>query len=390
MNCRILLSARLALFFLLLSPLNMAFAQDQLALEGDISVWWNLYEENPNGILQAGSKDPAATSASGFNLKQGRLILDYLESDSHLSARLQLRLEERLALLDAYGQWAPLELVQVAVGQMKIPSTYEVLAPDNQLDFITRATLSKNIGDWALSRTPYYGSLYGNRSDNRDTGLALKGNLKFLDQPRFFNYFLMVSNGLGANLNIGATESKEFITANELGDYFYGGRLEIAPWSMLKLGGHYSLNRHDNMLYNDGKTVLDLDRNAYSFDLRLSPLPYLHLTALYGAGAVEDDYFHTEQSNLDYHGWEVKILGGLWQERLQLGLRYDSYSASATGDAHDTTENTWTAGLNWTPLKGGRLQFNYMDKTIDYPAETDRHIQMVFLNFQYQLRADLL
>jgi len=322
-----------------------------LALEGNIGLWWNIYEQNENGIMQARTQEAAADVASGFNLKQGRISFDYEDTERPIGARLQIRLEERVSLLDGYGFWRPFNFFNLYLGQMKIPSTYESLAADTELDFISRTTLSKNLTDWSLSRSPYYSALYGSRSYNRDLGIGIKGALGSDLNPELISYFLMIGNGLGANLFIGGRESKEFMFGNNPGDYFYGARFDISPLNCLMLGGHYSLNRHDNMLFNDEKTVFDLDRYSWSMDSRLE-FSRVRLAVMYGTGKVDDNYFYTAQKDLSYSGYEVKSLIWLIHDLLQIGARYDTYTHKFLESGLSIDQNNLTIGINVTPAQG--------------------------------------
>jgi len=360
-------------------PAMLSFASDGTFIaDGDISFWWNIYEENENGIQQEVTKEPGSDTTSGFNIKQARLSFGYKDGIYPLEARFQIRFEERVAMLDFYGAWHPSSLFNLYAGQMKIPSTYESLAPDTSLDFASRSSLSKNIADWSLSRAPYYSALYGTRTDSRDAGIGIKGS--FGDDK--VSYFLMVSNGLGANLFVGGKESKEFIYCNDFGDYLYGARLDVSPAKYLKFGGHYSLNRHKNMIYNDQKTVFDIDRYSWSADLQ-AKTPYAYLTVLYGAGAVNDDFFRVSSSNLEYSGWEAKVLSSLIAKRIQLGLRYDLYDEKFLGGDLPTKQKNLTLGINVKPASNARLQLNYIIKKTESETKPDLDDNILMLNFQY-------
>jgi len=60
---------------------------------------------------------------------------------------------------------------------------------------------------------------YNVQTQGRDLGVAIKGYFRGL------SYQAMISNGLGANEYIGASESRQFLYANAFGAYFYGARL---------------------------------------------------------------------------------------------------------------------------------------------------------------------
>lgn len=366
-------------FITLFLALNCA-AFGKSSITGNTSFWWTMYEQNENGVLQTGTYEKAADVASGFNLKQARLTFEH--NNRPFDAKIQTRFEEKVAILDCYVSWQPSKCFQLYAGQMKIPTTYEALTADDKLDFISRSNISKNIADWSLSRPPYFSPFYGNRSDYRDIGVGVKGKVGSGSCPDLVSYFLMASNGLGANLSIGGKESKEYILSNDVGDYFYGMRLDVSPIKLLKFGGHYSKNKHDNILYNDGKTVLDLDRYSWSTDLSLI-LPFAKFTTMYAKGEVNDDYFHAALTNLRYSGWEAKLLFVMIKDKIQLGLRYDRYTESYFGEGTPTKQNDITFGCNFIPASNVRLQLNYVIKNTDSEAKVDSDDNILFLNFQY-------
>ncbi|MBM3242443.1 hypothetical protein FJZ31_39795 [Candidatus Poribacteria bacterium] len=379
-------------FLLLVILLFIELPKDSYAgrldLEGNMSLWWDIYEENENGIMQPRTREPAADVASGFNLKQGRISLNYEDEQRLLGARFHIRLEEQVSILDGYGIWRPFHFFHLYLGQMKVPSTYEALTADTDLDFSSRSTLAQNLTDWSLSRSPYYSALYGNRSYNRDLGIGIRGKFGIASNPSLASYFLMTGNGLGANLFISGKESKEFIFSNNLGDYFYGVRLDVSPLKWLFLGGHYSLNKHDNMLFNDGKTVFDLDRYSWSIDSRLD-FRRVRFVAMYGAGKVDDNYFYTDQEDLKYSGYEAKFLVWLIDNLLQLGVRYDTYTHKYLESGISTDQNNLTFGVNFMPMSGMCIQLNYVFKKTENKIEPDLDDNILFLNFQYSFKGNI-
>ena len=229
-----------------------------LKLDGYLQLWY-LYEQAENGKLQAITGDPGAQAASGFSLNRARLqaALDL----GAFKAVLQFRLEGgSLGLLDAYGSWQPFgPALVLRLGQMKIPSAWEVAVGDEALDFATRSRFANEVANWSLSKSsssthPFYLL----QTQARDLGLGFDGYF------RGFRYFLMVGNGLGANNYVGAEENRQFVVANAIGAYFYGARLSydllyelrqrLRPTAFyLELGGHANCNHHPNLIYNDNQ-----------------------------------------------------------------------------------------------------------------------------------------
>jgi len=371
-----------ALFFLVFH--SAAYARNVLDVETNMSLWWTVWEDTENGARAPYTSEEAAQAASGFNLKQGRVILRFEDTDNKLGGYAQIRLEERTAILDLYGMWEPFSFFKLYLGQMKVPSTYEVLTSDAELDFISRTTLSENITDWSLSRALYFNALYGIRSYLRDTGIAVKGTVGPESNRELFSYFLMMSNGLGANSYIGGDESKEFLYSNDFGNYFYGARLDVSPIKWLKVGGHYSRNYHENVLFNDQKTVFDINRWSWSADARVDTR-YFRLAGMYGAGQIDDDYLDSGLMHLVYSGWEAKGLVRLWKDRVECGVRYDTYTFEQDESDNVTDRNNWTFGLNVMPVPAMRIQVNYMIKDTENDYEEDIDDNIFYINFQYRL-----
>jgi len=204
-----------------------------LRIGANLSFWWTIQEQIENGIKQPGTNKPAAQEASGFDFKLGRFYVDFLSPEGKVEGLVNIRLEKRVDILDFWGAYHPADWFNVYVGQMKIPSTHEVLVPDNLTDFISRASFNKVVGNYALAATTFTSPFMGLQSYNRDLGVAFKGALPDKDKPAF-TYFLMVSNGIGGNTYVGGNESSEFLAANNFGDYFYGLRLDgfLGEWGL--------------------------------------------------------------------------------------------------------------------------------------------------------------
>ncbi len=353
----------------------------KVRIEADTSFWWTINEQVENDYTQRGSGDRAADTASGFNFKQGRLGFLIQSPDGKVEGLIKIRLEERTDALDFWGAYHFAPGANVYVGQMKVPSTAEVLAPDHLIDFISRTTFGQKVGDFALSRTPYLASLMAVKSYNRDMGVALKGSLPGKDDPRF-TYFLMVGNGIGSNNYIGGNESPEFLYTNKFGDYFYGVRLEGRPWRSWTIGAHYSINSHQNVLIQDQKTAVDFRRQVWSADTELR-FPFgLRVAGFYGKGAM-NDFFNSQSYYYDYSGWGAWALQSLFNGRLELGLRYDSFTTEFQRDGNETTQNDWTYGVNWWPNQYMRLQLNYLWKDKVNPDVADLGDDIFYMNVQF-------
>ena len=350
-------------------------------VEANTSFWWTIHEQVENGLLQAGSKEHAADQASGFNFKQGRVSFVFISPDRRIEALLKIRLEERADIIDFWGAYHVTPWLRVSIGQMKIPSTGEVLTQDHLLDFISRTTFGQNLGDFSLSRTPYISSIMAVKSYNRDLGIALKGTLPEKKNP-LLNYFFMVSNGIGANKYIGGKESSEFIYTNKIGDFYYGLRVEamIHPW--VTIGVHGSLNKHDNIAIDARGPVYDLDRKVWTTDVA-AHLPWNQkVYAFYGDGNM-DDFVEAQHYRFNYDGWGLWTLLTLFDKRVEFGLRYDRFMTEFNKDGNETTQKNVTFGLNFRPEEYLRFQLNYIDKKTENDFEPDFDDNILFINTQF-------
>jgi hypothetical protein len=339
----------------------------RLSLGGSIQFWY-LNEGAANGKKEDYTDESGAQIASGFAINRARLRLGL--DEGRLEASLQLRLEGgSLSLLDAYCSWDVLDkALALRLGQMKVPSVWELGVSDEELDFITRSRLATEIVNWSLSKSTFTTSpLYNVQTLYRDLGLAIGGSFSG------FDYALMVGNGLGANYFVGADESRGFVYANPFGAYFYGARASYDILSLLRqyigfplsleLGGHFNRNEHPDFIYNDAKTVLDLSRWSWSADARLGIFYRLRLTGMYGAGAIEDDFDHDGKTDYSYRGWELRAVAVIVPGLFEAGARYDSYAWNLAVASGWTEVDALTLGLTLAPHKALRFQLNYKLKT---------------------------
>ena len=294
---------------------------------------------------------------------------------------MRFQLEEQTGIIDFYGAWKPSSKIGLYVGQMKIPSTDEVLTRDPMVDFVSRSTFGRIANDYALARTPYISPFMATNAINRDMGVAIKGAFGD-DQTPYLKYFLMVGNGLGGNRYVGGKDKSEFLYANDFGDYYYGLRLETHPVDWFTAGGHYSLNRHDKAIYQDKKSVVDLDRYMWTVDFKVSLPTNTKIAGFYGDGEI-DDSWTAQDYRYDYTGWGIWVMQGIMNDKLELGMRYDTFITEFYENDDETEQNNWTFGANWRPNPYVRLQLNYVwkDTVNEYVADLDDDI--IYLNIQF-------
>jgi hypothetical protein len=386
----------IVVFSLLLSAPVLLCAQDasgsgaRLTMGGYIQVWY-LYEQALNGKHQDVTGDLGAQEASGFNVNRARLSADAQWGPAGMM--VQLRLEGgSLSLLDAYGYWMLVgRALEIEVGQMKIPSEWEALVPDDELDFATRSRFATEVANWSLSRSPFSTSpFYFIQTQQRDLGAAIKGEV------RGFSYLAMVGNGLGANNYVGADESRQFVYANSFGAYFYGARVSYDLLTEIRqggsplpasfvVGGHYCINVHPNLIYNDAKTVLDLDRRSWSVDARLGLFDVLRLTGMYGEGVINDDYDNDGNPDYVYRGWEAGAMVAIIRDVLEAGARFDCYSWNRAVTSGWANAMALTVGVNISWTSHVRIQLNYKLKLLRGDLSQDADSNLVIVSTQLKI-----
>ncbi len=348
-----------------------------VSVHGHLQLWWTVLEQAENGLIQPLTGDEAADQTSGFSLRRARLASDF--ETAWMRARLSIRLENSPpGLLDAYLA-IPLycTYAELWVGQMKVPSTYEVERSSQDLDFITRSLLSQRLVDLALIHSPSLSSprFAGVNTYLRDTGVAIKGRL------RGGSYFLMVGNGLGANSFIGGPELKQEIYTNSLGAYFYAARIGYAILGeqdadagspvAIEVGAHASYNYHPDALLDDERTVVDIERMTWSTDVRVAILGRARLHAMFGAGSVGDEIDNDGRDDYRFKGWDVGVVIAALPERVDLLARYDGYADERYQNGFINTLHTVTAGASYRPRPRLELQLNYKWKHLDSDSEPE-------------------
>lgn len=370
---------------------------DQLRVDGHAQMWWTLYEqmEEARELYQRPSGDEAATATSGFSLYRARIGARSRWLDDFLELGIQLRLERAPAILDCYAAFRVADWLRIIAGQFKVPSSWETLESSRKLDFILRSRLSEYMVDYSLARTTYASSLfYGTYSYLRDFGIGLKGDVDvWLGNLR---YFLMLGNGLGTGLYISGSIRKEYIITNA-GQYFSGLRVELSDHGgIVTLGGHLNYNRHDNIVFNSGRTVYDLDRLSYAGDLRVEiPGTGVRIAGLVGRGKIDDDYDDNDRIDVLYDGWEARLVWRLnpllrllqdvpWLDDhlFELGARFDYFAEEWNQTGSTVTWETWTFGVTWLLGDMLKLQLNVMLRDTDDPSLPDLDDDIILLQLQ--------
>ena len=386
MRCHAAITAAVLMF----AAATGAFAGEPptLDMEATASFWWTLHEQVQNGLIQQGSGDPADDYASGFAFRHGRIAFILGSRGGDLQLLLRIRLEERTDIADFYGAWLPSSLISIYIGQMKIPSITEVLTAYDELDFATRSTFGRKIGDYSMTRTPYISSVMAIKSYDRDFGIAVRGSYPD-DRSWQARWFLMAGNGLGANRYIGGDANEEFLFTNSFGEMYFGGRLEISPLQWLTAGVHASSNSHSDVSLGDRGPVMDIGRKVWTADVTVGHTGAPRVYAFYGAGEM-DDFLNAQRYLYDYSGWGAQGALPLLDGKLELALRFDRFTGESNGDGNETVQDDWTAGASMMPADHLRIQLNYVDRNTKNEFEADIDDNILLLNFQFFFDAAIL
>jgi hypothetical protein len=369
---------------------------DWLEVYGYAQVWWTIWEqmEDAQGLYQYPSHDEAADVLSGFSLARARVGVRLTEPDWNLSLHTQVQLDHSFALLDADLGWTPARWFSLHLGQFKVPGTYEALTEDRELDFILRADITTNLADYSLAKAAHPVSLlYGSVSQLRDLGLALKGEVG--DAWITGRYYLMVGDGLGANMYFGGLTKKEYFITNKA-QFYWGGRLEAQVATVATLGLFGSWNKHDNIVFNSGRAVYDIGRRMIGGDVRVE-VPYtgLRLGALGGGGQIRDDFNGDGKVDLRYLGWAISAVWNLFpvlesltgwrlpeRHAFELSFRFDRTQQEMDESGITVRHDHYTMGASYTAAPVVKVQLNYIVRHTDDPTVPETANNVLFLNVQ--------
>ncbi len=352
---------------------------------------WYVFENIENSKKQEVTSDRAADVSSGFSINRARL--EYEKRFINFGGRFTIRFDGGTpGLLDAYGYYRlPFFNITLSAGQMKIPSTYEAGMSDTELDFATRSTFSNETVNWSLSKSPSSVSAFTSvQTQGRDTGIGITAEYRGL---KLYTY---AGNGLGANMFVGAEEKKQTVYSNSPEDMFYGARCDADIFNFLSIhnntvssfimGGHISRNKHDNFLYNDTRTVLDMDRFSWSADIRLSLYKRIYFTAMTGGGSINDNLDDSVTSpGVVYNGCEFKLTGDVIPGLMKLGYRYDGYVYKNKIFGGSDTLYTHTAGISIRPVQEIKITADYKWKTTGGNLNPDLDDNIFILQTQFVL-----
>jgi len=207
-------------------------------------------------------------------------------------------------------------------------------------------------------------------SPDRDLGVMISGNtgatkLFGLEKENILSYTLSVTNGTGKNTN-DIDRAKDFI-----------GRLVIAPYDWISIGGSYQYGKQKN----PDATVTAMDtRMRYGADVTLKKYNFI-LQSEYVFGQDEGSKLigggcgatpELVMGNFKSNGYFAQLMYNTkW--KLMPVLKYETYDPDMNKEDYDHTayrKSTFTFGLNYYPNDWVRLQLNYL-YNIESSSSTD-------------------
>jgi hypothetical protein len=216
--------------------------------------------------------------------------------------------------------------------------------------FYERPTISVE-----LSRAMRYDSF-------RDIGVMANGKIG----PVW--YAAHVCNGLGRYSSAG-----DVIYDRKFGQGLYGARVDIDLLPRVTVGGHYTVNRQDNIIQT-GIPPGTIDRTSFSFRAAATDIPVPGLFAQFEYG----NYTNAEgSSELTSDGWYVTAGYSVKPELMILG-RYDTYMPDLPFTAFPPKENNITVGALYFIREGNReifrigLNYGYRDQKLIASEEVNR------------------
>jgi phosphate-selective porin len=207
-------------------------------------------------------------------------------------------------------------------------------------------------------------------SPDRDLGIMVSGSTgakKFfgLEKENILSYSMSLTNGTGKN-TMDIDREKDFI-----------GRLVIAPFELISIGGSYQYGKQKN----PDPTVKDMDqRMRYGFDVTLKKYNFI-LQSEYvfgkdkgsklvggGCGATPELVLGNFKSN----GYYAQLMYNTkWN--LMPVVKYETYDPDMDKEDYDHTayrQSAFTFGLNYYVNDWTRVQLNYL-YNIESSSSTD-------------------
>lgn len=257
------------------------------------------------------------SGSSTFQLRRVRVSFD-----GNITKKVDYKLQAELTsfkLVDAYFSYKPFTQLNVRAGQFKLPFSIEntdygptkIELIDYPMALTYLVGYTETIGDDVI------------KANGRDLGVKLYGS--FLN--KIIGYDIGVFNGTGLNVKDN-NKSKDVV-----------GRLSIKPIDGLLISGSYMWGEY-------GANYLKRERwgAGICYDK--------------GAWLARSEYIGGTTDDVTSDGWYV-MAGYRFCKNFMAVARYDSFAWNSD-ERKDTTDESYTVGITWQPVKYLRLQANYM------------------------------
>lgn len=259
-------------------------------------------------------------------------------------------------LHELYGEWLPVDALNVRFGQYKVPFTLENPMSPTRIETIyfsrSASAMSGSAGDF--NQYNPNGTL-GSVKAGRDAGLQVSG--KFLKKNDFFRleYYAGLFNGTGFNTKDN-NDRKDFI-----------GTAYYQPIKGLRLGGS---------VYS-GKLYYGLNDTAPEDHVRNRLTFGTEYQSKYVYGRSE--YITANDGGLKRKGYYASLVYKLGPGKWEVLGKYDFYDANTSVSRNETTDIT--AGINYYFAPFSRLQLNYIvtdDKALGKNNAIATQLQLFF------------
>lgn len=331
---------------------------------------------------------PAFSAGAQQSVRLGGYLQTWLMVDEHVASEV----EER----DTWGfrvRRARLTVQADLADRFTVVSWYEFSgAQRNLLDFFVNADLSSYVRITAGQFRP--------AAQMYDTGILASSRLIFYERPTIstrmssimgydafrdigvqlggligpVRYAFNVGNGMGRFIQAGSN-----VSARNLGGGLYGARVDLTPSEGLIVGGHFALNRQNNVV-RDGLSTYDIDRTSYSLRIATNNLgiPQIFTELEAGGGSVND------YAEFDFSGLYLQAgyrLNPTWT----ILARYDAYREDAPQGLM-VEEHNFTVGFIYFWRYGGeevvRLGMNLATGTSE-PGGIRRNVVVVWFQIRF-------
>ncbi len=317
--------------------IKSAFQSDAFRLSGYGQIVYNA-TENP-----AGGQIPVTSHNSIDVLRAILFAVGKLGPKGQFGYMLMYDLGPNPMLHELYGEWLPMNAINVRFGQYKIPFTIENPMSPTRIETIyfsrSASAMSGSVGDFNQ-----YGPLgtYTGVKAGRDGGLQLSG--KIFPHKDFFllEYYTGLFNGTGMNAKDN-NNHKDFI-----------GTAYFQPVKGLRVGGSV----YSGKLYGQNPQEIGNPANVQ--------LPADHVRNHWAAGAEysgkhfysRSEYMEANDGGLKRNGFYASAVWKIVPDKWEILGKYDYYDNDR--DIKNNQIADITAGINYYFAFLSRIQLNYI------------------------------